>query len=249
MSKRDYYEVLGVGRDAENGELKSAYRKLALLHHPDRNPGNSRGRGEIQGGLGGLRRPLRPGQARALRPVRPRGIGRGGRRLRTGLRSLGLRRILRALREPLRLCRVWIGGAVPAGRERRGLQDGGVVPGRRLRRRGSPRHLAPRAVRACSGSGAEPGSSPRTCPACGGHGRQRFSQGFLTVTRPCASAAEKGRSSTSPAATAGEKGGAAAAASSASGSRPASKRAPGFGWRAKGTPGPAAARPATSTSC
>ena len=39
--KRDYYEVLGVSRDAANGDLKSAYRKLALLHHPDRNPGNS----------------------------------------------------------------------------------------------------------------------------------------------------------------------------------------------------------------
>src|SRR6266542_5129874 len=42
MSKtRDYYEVLGVSRDAANGTLKSAYRKLALLHHPDRNPGDS----------------------------------------------------------------------------------------------------------------------------------------------------------------------------------------------------------------
>src|SRR5262245_24675299 len=39
--KRDYYEILGVGREAANGELKSAYRKLALAHHPDRNPGDS----------------------------------------------------------------------------------------------------------------------------------------------------------------------------------------------------------------
>ena len=39
-TKRDYYEVLGVDRDADNGQLKTSYRKLALRYHPDRNPDN-----------------------------------------------------------------------------------------------------------------------------------------------------------------------------------------------------------------
>ena len=66
MSKKDYYEVLGVSKDTAAADIKKAYRRVAMKNHPDRNPDNKVGRGYFQGGKRGIRSTLRQGKTRAL---------------------------------------------------------------------------------------------------------------------------------------------------------------------------------------
>ena len=82
MAKRDYYEVLGVNRDASEEDLKKAYRKLAMKYHPDRNPDNPKAEENFKEAKEAYEVLSRPAEARRLRPVRPR--RRRARRLAAG---------------------------------------------------------------------------------------------------------------------------------------------------------------------
>ena len=187
MSKRDYYEVLGVARHAAESELKSAYRKLALQHHPDRNPGDK----------GAEERFKEAAEAYAVLsdPQKRAAYDRFGHAGVSGASGgidpstfVGFEDILGGLGDVFGL-----GDLFGGGRRRGGPQQGSHLRydleiSFEEAARGTETSIQfPRAesCEVCRGSGAAAGSGPTACPTCGGRGQLRYQQGFFTVARTC----------------------------------------------------------------
>jgi molecular chaperone DnaJ len=197
MAKRCYYEVLEVGRNATDAELKAAFRKLAMKWHPDRNPGdkNSDGRfKEINEAYEILKDPDRRaaydryGHA-AFEHGGPGGFSGFGNDfgsafsdLFEGIFGMG-------------------GGRGRSGRERGAdLRYNMEISLEEAYSGKSAQVRIPTSVtcEACSGSGAKAGTRPKTCATCGGQGRIRHAQGFFTLERTCPSCHGRGQVIDSP---------------------------------------------------
>jgi len=185
VAPKDYYSVLGVGLDADEAELKSAYRTLARQHHPDKNPGNARSEErfkEISEAYAVLSDPGKRAQYDRFGTVSGPGGGP----------DVGFGTIIEDLFEGF-----FGGGGSRRTRARRGsdlqyrleisLEEAAQGLETKLQ---VPRHET---CEACRGTGHEPSTSPETCGTCRGQGQVRFSQGFLTVARPCPTCGGAGR--------------------------------------------------------
>src|SRR3712207_4186473 len=192
MSKRDYYEVLGVAKTASEAEMKSAFRNLAMQYHPDRNPGDHEAEVKFKE-INEAYQTLSDGQKRAAydrygHAAFANGGGGGAGAGFNGDFSDFMSDIFEN----------FFGETGRAGGAGRGRGASGRERGADLRYNleisldeafhGKTAELKiPTSItcEACSGSGAKPGSKPKACPTCGGAGRVRATQGFFSIERTC----------------------------------------------------------------
>ncbi|MEM7480820.1 MAG: molecular chaperone DnaJ [Acidobacteriota bacterium] len=202
-TKRDYYEVLSVARDAAGNEIKSAYRRLAIQYHPDKNPGNAEAEEKFKEATEAYS-VLSDADKRA-RYDRFGHAGVGG--ASGGPGGAGFDPTIFADFSDILGDLFGFGGA---GRRRGG---GARAPRRGADLRydltlsfekaafGSTEKLRiPRleTCSICSGSGSADSEAPKPCTACGGHGQVRYNQGFFSVARTCPQCSGQGTIITNP---------------------------------------------------
>jgi molecular chaperone DnaJ len=189
-TRRDYYEILEVSREVAAAELKSAYRRLALKYHPDRNPNDPEASERFKEASEAYAVLSDPEKRQRYDRLGHSGVG--------GAAGGGFGGFDPSVFADFSdLLGDLFGFSAP--RERR-MAGSDLVYRMEITLKDAAFGVdAPVAISrleacpACQGSGAEPGSSPVTCPTCRGRGRQRMSQGFLVVTRPCADCGGEGR--------------------------------------------------------
>jgi len=198
MGKRCYYETLSVERTASDGDIKTAFRKQAMQWHPDRNAGDKDaehrfkeineayevlkdpdkraaydrfGHAAFEHGGVGAAHGFGSDFATTFSDIFDDLFGMGGRRGRGSGRERGA-----DLRYNMEIS----------------LQEAYAGKTAQIR--------IPTSVtcEACSGTGAKPGTKPKTCPMCGGHGRVRQAQGFFTLERTCLNCQGRGQAIDSP---------------------------------------------------
>ncbi len=197
--KADFYETLGVERSADEKQLKSAFRKLAMQFHPDRNPGDQACEHKFKE-INEAYECLKDPQKRAAydrfghAAFENGGMNGGGGH---GFGAGGFADIFED-----------IFGDMMGGRRR---SSGGRERGADLRynmeisleeaftgKTAQIRVPASIACTECSGSGAKPGTQPVTCSMCNGHGKVRASQGFFSIERTCPQCQGRGQTIKDP---------------------------------------------------
>jgi molecular chaperone DnaJ len=201
-TKRDYYEILGVSRAASDVEIKSAYRKLAMQYHPDRNPNNPDAEEKFKECSEAYA--VLADQDKRARYDRFGHAGVAGAAGAAGFDPTVFQDFGDIFGDFFGFGDLFGGGASGRGRSRaqRGADlredltlefDEAVF--------GTETQVTVRrheACQDCKGSGAAPGKAPVACRTCGGRGQVRYQQGFFSIARTCTTCQGKGSVITDP---------------------------------------------------
>ena len=182
-TKRDYYEVLGVNKDASEDEIKKAYRKLAMKYHPDRNPDNPKAEDHFKEAKEAYEILTDPNKRAAYDHYGHAGVDPSAAAAGAGAGFGGFSDAFGDIFSDI------FGG----GRSR-----STVFRGADLRynleitleeaARGTDTRIripAMEECETCKGTGAKPGTQPTTCATCSGHGQVRMQQGFFSIQQTC----------------------------------------------------------------
>jgi len=203
MSKRDYYEVLGIARQASDQEIKTAYRRQAVQHHPDKNPDDPHSEEKFKEAAEAYSVLSNSEQRRRYDMFGHAGVSSAAASGAWGAPGFsGIEDILGDL--------FGFGDVFTAG-ARSGSRRSAAQRGADLRydleisleaaAQGMTAQLnIPRLERCekCDGSGAAPGTQAETCQTCSGAGQVRYQQGFFSVSRTCGSCRGSGQVISSP---------------------------------------------------
>ncbi len=203
MDKQDYYETLGVDRSAEAAELKSAYRKLAMKFHPDRNAGDKTAEQkfkEINEAYAVLsddeKRAAydRFGHAAFDGTGGGPGAGAGAADFGFNFGGGGFADIFDEMFGDFTGARTRGGGAQQNMRGSDLRYNMEITLEEAFKgKQATIRVPSASSCESCSGTGAAKGSNPTTCPTCQGRGRVRAQQGFFTIERTCTSCQGQGQ--------------------------------------------------------
>jgi molecular chaperone DnaJ len=204
VSKRDYYEVLGVSRTATEQEIKSSYRKLALKFHPDRNPGDRSAEERFKEAAEAYSVLADTDKRHMYDRFGHAGLGGAATGGFDPTVFTGFEDILGGLGDIFGFGDVFGGGRRRGGPQRGADLRYDLEISFEEAAKGTETSIQiPRqeTCETCGGTGSAAGSKPETCPQCHGRGQLRYQQGFFTVARTCGQCRGTGSVITKPCAT------------------------------------------------